>query len=134
MPTILSDHNCEKHAQYVFFSLIKLRFVELLDLRLLRFRDVNLPVEADDKTVWQYCQDNGYYLLTGNRSTKDDADSLHEILNRFAGPSALPVLTFGNLERVLNDEFYCEACAEALAEIILDDGLYIGTPRLYIPW
>ena len=106
----------------------------MLDIQVIHFRNINLPADAMDKEVWQCCQDNHYYLLTGNRSAKDKADSLHQILKRFGDATSIPVLTVGDLQRVLIDDAYCEACAEAIGEIMLDETLYIGTPRLYIPW
>jgi hypothetical protein len=133
MTTLLSDHNCEGQAERIRYSLQRLGYIEWLSIEITFFEAVDLPITSTDEEVWRFCQENGYYLLTGNRGTKTEMVSLHAVLNRLADEKSLPVITIGNLSRVIKDQIYCNACAEALAEIILNAELYIGTPRLYIP-
>jgi hypothetical protein len=45
----------------------------------------------------------------------------------------LPVLTVGRARQLLNDRAYRNACAERIAEIILDLESYRGVSRLFIP-
>ncbi len=72
-------------------------------------------------------------MLTGNRSTRDGAVSLEFTIRRLISKNSLPVLTIGNLQRVMDDEDdYCEQCAERLAEIVLDLENYRGVTRLYL--
>ena len=68
MQTILSDHNCEGYAQALFDVLqYDGDWLQLVPMKLEWFRDVGLSVRADDETVWHFCQENRYILLTGNR-------------------------------------------------------------------
>jgi hypothetical protein len=83
MQIILSDHNCEGHAQQVIFALNRIELAVIAPVRLLLFSD--------------------------------------------------PVLTIGDLNRVLHDRDYCERCAERLAEIVLDLVALRGVTRLYLP-
>jgi hypothetical protein len=133
MTIILSDHNCKKHSQQIFYTLKRRQYLDWLNIDLIFFEDIGLHKNASDEEVWRLCQKNGYYLLTGNRSRKDEAASLHDILDTLADEHSRPVITIGNLNRVIHDKEYCEACARAIAEIVFNEVLYIGVPRLYIP-
>jgi len=97
------------------------------------FRDVDLSIKADDETVWRFCQERGYLLLTGNRTTKDGVDSLEMTVRRLIEPTSLPVLTISNLKRIQSDPAYCRRCAEQLIEIVVDlEERYRGITRLYL--
>jgi hypothetical protein len=133
MTTLLSDHDCEGQVERIRYSLQKFGYIEWLGIEILSFETAGLLITSTDEEVWQFCQENGYYLLTGNRGTKAKDASLHVVLNRSANEKSLPVITIGNLNRVIKDKTYCNTCAEAIAEIILNVEQYIGTPRLYIP-
>jgi hypothetical protein len=115
------------------YCLRRLGYIKWLEIEVLFFRDVGLPDNSTDEDVWRFCQKNGYYLLTGNRSAKAKEASLHAVLNRLADEKSLPVMTIGNPNRVINDGAYCAACAEAIAKIVSSAELYVGVPRLYIP-
>lgn len=71
-------------------------------------------------------------MLTGNRTTKHGTDSLEHTVRQLATAVTLPVLTIGDLERVLRDRNYCERCAERLAEIVFELDSYLGVMRLYL--
>lgn len=129
---ILCDENCEGHGEAIFHVLERLGYRKLLALDLRKFQEVGLSYGADDETVWRFCQANGYLLLTGNRTTKDGHQSLELIVRRLVTPTTLPVLTIGNLQRVLSDGYYCERCAERLAEIVYDLVAHLGVMRLYL--
>ena len=133
MQRILSDHNCERHAQEIFYALQRLGYDDLIPMMLNVFPDVNLPYDAHDEVVWQLCQENGYLLLTGNRRTVDDEDSLELTIRRLYTSSILPVVTIGDMNRVLHDRDYCARCAIRLAEIVLDLEALRGVTRLYLP-
>ena len=125
--------NCEGQAERILSSLRKLGYVERLGIEILFFQNVGLAPASTDEQVWLFCQKNDYYLLTGNRSTKAGESSLHAVLGRLVDEKSLPVITIGDLDRVISDRTYCQACAEAIVEIILYTELYIGVPRLYVP-
>lgn len=134
MQIILSDHNCEGQAQAIFNVLIwDGTWLELVPMTLKWFRDVNLPHSTDDEIVWRFCQEQGYILLTGNRSGSDGDESLEQRIRDLNTDNCLPVLTIGNLKRVQADPVYPERCAERLAEIVGDLKAYRGTMRLFLP-
>jgi len=87
------------------------------------FDEVGLRRKADDETVWRFCQEHGYLLLTGNRSRKDGKISLELTIRRLVNSESLPVITIGNLGRVLARPEYCKQCAEQS-----------GCARLYLIW
>lgn len=134
MQIILSDHNCEGHAEAIFNVLrYDELWLELVPMELIWFQHVDLSDRANDETVWRLCQEKGYLLLTGNRTADDGNRSLEMSIRRLVTPDSLPVLTIGNLQRVLTDPTYCRACAEQLAEIVDELHKYRGVTRLYLP-
>jgi hypothetical protein len=48
-------------------------------------------------------------------------------------PTSLPVITIGNLKRVLPDLAYRKLCAARLAEIVYDLENFRETMRVYLP-
>ena len=133
MQVILSDHNCEGQAESIFASLRHNGFIPFIPMQLLIFEDIGLHHSTDDKTLWQLCQEQGYLLLTGNRTASDGNKSLEYIILKLVQPNSLPVITIGNLDRVNVDPAYCWQCAEDLVEIVLNLDAVRGAPRLYIP-
>ena len=129
---ILSDEKCVGHAVVIFRDLKRLGYQDLLEVELRTFESSGLAEGLADKAVWQFCQENGYLLLTGNRTTKDGHRSLEFVIRHLVKPTSLPVLTIGNLERTLTDPDYCERCAERLAVIVADLHDYLGITRLYL--
>jgi hypothetical protein len=51
MPIILSDHNCEGHAQEIIFALNRTGLDELATIQLMLFSDIGLPFNTDDEVV-----------------------------------------------------------------------------------
>lgn len=133
MQIVLSDYNCQGQARAIFRALDVGGYLKLIPLELRLFVDVGLPASAEDAAVWQYCQDNGFVLLTGNRKTSDGERSLESTIRRQSTSDSLPVVTISNLKRVLVDAAYCQDCALRLAEIVLDLETYRGVHRLYLP-
>ena len=134
MQVILSDHNCEGQAEAIFNVLrYDATWLELVPIRLYWFREIGLSTKVQDETVWRLCQERGYLLLTGNRTTKDGEKSFEFSVQRLLTPETLPVITIGNLKRVTSDFQYCQACAERLVEIVDELHKYRGVARLYLP-
>ncbi len=131
MQIILSDQNCEGHVRAI--SMMVERDFDWVPIKFMEFRHVGLNPKADDETVWRFCQENGYLLLTGNRTGDDGEISLELTIRRLLTSESLPVITIGNLGRVLARPEYCNQCAERLAEIVLDLEDLRGITRLYIP-
>jgi hypothetical protein len=134
MQVVLSDHNCEGQAK-VLFDLLQYHgtWLELSPMKLIWFHDIDLLVSAADEIVWKLCQEKRYLLLTGNRTNDDKEKSLEFAIRTLMTPDNLPVITIGNLKRVIPDPEYRRRCAERLAEIVYDLDNYRGTMRVYIP-
>ena len=133
MLILLSDHNCEGQAQAIFAVLERLGYAQMLGIVLRLFTDVGLPINADDEQVWRYCQVNSALLLTGNRKARGGENTLESVLRRLTTSETLPVLTIGNVQRILSDRVYCRQCADRLADYVLALENYRGTSRLYLP-
>ena len=134
MQAILSDHNCEGQAKAIVDVLrYDGSWLELAPIKLLWFRDIDLPINAKDETVWRLCQERGYLLLTGNRTNDDKEKSLEFAIRTLLTPTSLPVITIGNLKRVIPDPVYRKQCAERLAEIVYDLEEFRGVMRIFIP-
>ena len=107
-------------AEDIFRELERMGLAELLDLELKTLEEIGLRKRIKDEAIWRYCQENGYLLLTGNRTTKDGVRSLEYAIQHLMADTSLPVLTISNLKRVAPDPGYCERCAIRLAEIVMD--------------
>jgi hypothetical protein len=81
--------------------------------------------------VGQFVQAQDMLLSTGNRNMDGD-DSLEQTIRDENHPSAVPVVTIGNLDRII-EKRYRELCAIRLVEIALAVDQYRGAGRLYIP-
>ena len=99
MQYILSDHNCEGQAEAIFDALRHQGFFPLLPITLVQFLDVGLDFSANDREVWQFCQENGYLLLTGNRTASDGEKSLEYAIRHFLKEDSLPRLARSTLSR-----------------------------------
>jgi len=106
-------------------------WLKLLDIPMLTFDDVGLPINSNDRDVWRFAQTQQLILLTGNRN-KDGADSLEQTIQDENTPNSLPVVTIGIVDH-LEESAYREQCAERLVEIILNIENYLGIGRIYIP-
>lgn len=133
MQIVLSDYNCEGQARAIFRALDVGGYLKLVPLELRLFVDVGLPADIEDAVVWQFCQDHGFFLLTGNRKTSDGERSLERTIRRLSTSDSLPVLTISNLRRVLTDARYCQNCAERLVEVMLAMETFRGVHRVYLP-
>ena len=134
MQVILSDHNCEGQAEAIFHRLrLDETWLKLAPMELNWFRQVGLSDKAKDQEVWQLCQERNFLLLTGNRTNDDKEKSLEFAIRTLMTADSLPVITIGNLKRVIPDPEYRKRCAERLAEIVYDLDNYRGAMRVYIP-
>jgi hypothetical protein len=129
--TVLADHDIEGQAMMIWQALDAAGLLEMAPLRLATFARVELAIESSDCEVWQFAQQHGMVLLTGNRHM-DEADSLEQTIREQNTLDSLPVLTIGNTNRVVERE-YRERCAVRLLEVMLDLRNYLGAARIYIP-
>jgi len=70
-------------------------------------------------------------LLTDNRNRRGE-DSLEQTIREENSITSLPVLTLGNVARIV-EQAYREQYVVRLVEIVLDLANYLGTGRLFIP-
>lgn len=132
MTVLLADHNVEGHAQLLLGALKSLGWADALDIRLATFDKVALTSASTDREVWQRVQELGMLLITANRN-RSGTDSLEQVLRDEHSAESLPVLTVSQAKRLLQDRVYRNACAERIAEIIVELDIYRGVPRLFIP-
>ncbi len=130
--TVLIDHNIEWQATLLWNTLRSEGWLELYPLDMVMFEDVNLPVNSNDREVWQYSQTNRMILLTANRNM-EDMNSLEQTLRDANTPDSLPVVTIGRQESIIKEAEYRKRCAEKLLEIILYLNNYLGVGRVFIP-
>lgn len=131
MITVLSDHDIEGKVFLLWGSVTASGWLELMPMRFVRFRDVDLPPDSTDRVVWRFAQAQGMILLTNNRNM-EGVDSLEQTLREENTTSALPVLTIGNFDRI-TERAYREDCAARLLEIAVYLDEYLGVGRLFIP-
>ncbi len=128
----LIDHNLRGHAVLLSGSILSGGWLDWVPIRFITFDEMKLPINSDDRVVWQLAQSNQMILLTANRSMKGE-NSLEQVMHEEITPTSLPVITIGNADRLLNEPEYRERCATRLVEIVLDLDAYRGVSRLFIP-
>src|SRR5437867_2789202 len=95
---LLADANIQGHVkipQRILEGPVWGDFWQRLNLPIHAFKDLGLPTEASDATVWRFCQEHQLVLLTANRN-KTGPDSLEAVIEAENGPDKLPVLTLAN--------------------------------------
>jgi len=129
--TFLVDYNLDGYALLFIGILTKLGWLELVSIRFVTFREAGLSMDASDRLVWFYAQENQMMILTANRNMKGE-DSLEQVMREENTADSFPVLTIADIDRL--DEFdYRERGVERLVEIVLDVDNYMGSGRLFIP-
>ncbi len=86
MITILVDHNMEGQAALLAGTLVTNGWLEVIPIQFVRFTDVNLAIDSNDRVVWRFVQTHQLILLTDNRSMKGD-DSLEQTRARKTPPT-----------------------------------------------
>ena len=128
----LVDHNLRGHAVLLSGSILSGGWLDWVFIRFITFDEMGLPINSDDRVVWQLAQSNQMILLTANRSMKGE-NSLEQVMREEITSTSLPVITIGDADRLLNDSQYRQRCAIRLVEIVLDINTYMGVSRLFIP-
>jgi hypothetical protein len=131
MITVLVDHNIEGQAALLWRTVVAEGWLDLDVLQLVTFTDLDLPFDSTDRVIWHFAQEHTMILLTDNRNM-DGNDSLEQTIREDNRSDSLPVITIGDVSRII-EKSYREACVTRLAEIILYLDTYRGTGRLYIP-
>jgi len=128
----LVDHNLRGHAVLLSGSILSSGWLDWVFIRFITFDEMGLPINSDDRVVWQLAQSNQMILLTANRSMKGE-NSLEQVMREEITSTSLPVITIGDADRLLNDSEYRQRCAIRLVEIVLGLNIYMGVSRLFIP-
>ncbi|HEY2410783.1 MAG TPA: hypothetical protein VGI40_00990 [Pirellulaceae bacterium] len=135
MLTILADHNVEAHLDAlvnIWTSAEWLELWQMVDCKVCKFASVGLRSTTPDSELWSFCQTNQMLLLTGNRNA-DGPDSLEMTSLQRNTALSLPVLTFGDPDRVLRDRLYAEAAASRILDYVVSIKNFRGARRLYVP-
>jgi hypothetical protein len=96
---VLLDHHMKRQGILLWSSLENQGWLALLDLPMLAFADVGLPISSSDREVWRFVQKNRLILLTANRNDRDE-DSLQRTIWDENQPTSLPVVTISVLDRL----------------------------------
>lgn len=128
----LVDHNLGGHAEILLGNIASQGWLELLPIRFVTFKEMNLSIESNDRVVWRTAQANQMILLTANRSMKGE-DSLEQVLREENSVDSFPVITIGDADRFLADRAYRNRCVDRILEVVLDIQTWMGVGRLFIP-
>jgi hypothetical protein len=137
MQGLLADVNVQGYVLYLR------RLLEILDLwivlsdlklRIVTFRDLDLPRGLDDRSLWSRCQQDGWVLFTENRNN-DGPDSLQATLAGSWQNGHLPVLTLSNKLKFEHSREYAERVASDVAELLFGIAhlQYRDQPLIYVP-
>ena len=107
-------------------------WLNLLPIRFVTFKQMNLSIDSNDRVVWRLAQANQMILLTANRSMKGE-DSLEQVIREENTVDSLPVITIGDADRFLADRVYRNRCVDRILEILLDIETWMGVGRLFVP-
>ena len=139
MRGLLADVNVQGHLPYLrnLLQALGLRTVlDALDLRLATFPDLGLDHHLEDRPLWEFCQREGWVLLTDNRNYEHE-NSLQATRNDSWRVGHLPILTLSNKGRFEANRAYAEKVAEDVATIlfgIVSEVEYRDQPRIYVPF
>lgn len=128
----LIDHNLGGHAEILLGNIASQGWLELLPIRMVTFKEINLATHSNDRIVWRLAQANQMILLTANRSMKGK-NSLEQVIREENTADSFPVITIGDADRFLADRVYRNRCVDRILEILLDIETWMGVGRLFIP-
>lgn len=135
MKGLLADNNAAGHLQILLRTMLDHTWLDVwnyLDLAVVTFEDVGLARDANDRTLWRTCQNEGLVLITINRNARGP-DSLEVVIQGNNTDQSLPVVTLANPDRIRLDRDYAAKIAESLLELLFDMEQYVGTGRVYLP-
>ena len=128
---VLVDYNLTGYIVLFQGTLAAGGWLELLAMRFVTLKEVGLAADNNDRLIWQFVQSHHMLLLTANRNAKGQ-DSLEQTIRKEGISTSLPVLTVGNLHRLVERE-YREQCSARIADIMLYIENYLGVSRIFMP-
>lgn len=69
---VLVDYNLNQEAILLSGIIASEGWLELVEIRLVTFREMELAINSDDRVVWQFAQANQMLLLTANRNANGE--------------------------------------------------------------
>jgi len=132
---MVPDNDIEGHFEIVLGHLLSETWRELwssLDIKIHSFETLGLERNLSDRTIWQTCQERQIILVTGNRND-DGPDSLEATMRDANTATSLPVFTFANLDRVLDNPAYADQVAEQLIDRLMNLENIRGAGRIWLP-
>src|SRR4051794_30029857 len=137
MHGLLADVNVQGHLPYLKRLMEGQGLLEILTemgISLVIFPDLGLDRGTDDRTLWNFCQENGWVLFTDNRN-REDENSLTATIQDSWREGHLPVLTLANKAKFENSEPYATRVAQDVAELLVvafvDE--IRNQPRIFVP-
>ena len=127
----LIDRNLGGHAEILLGNIASQGWLNLLPIRFVTFKQMNLSIDSNDRVVWRLAQANQMILLTANRSMRGE-DSLEQVIREENTVDSLPVITIGDADRFLADRVYRNRCVDRILEILLDLKTWMGVGRLFV--
>ena len=128
---VLVDYNLTGYIVLFQGTLAAEGWLELLAIRFVTLQEAGLAIDSSDRLIWRFAQSNQMLLLTANRNAKGK-DSLEQTIREEGVITSLPVITVGNLDRLVERD-YREQCSARLADIMLYIENYLGVNRIFIP-
>jgi hypothetical protein len=128
---VLVDYNLTGYVVLFQGTLAAEGWLDLLSLRFMTLQEAGLATDTNDRIIWRFAQSNQMLLLTANRNAKGE-DSLEQTIREEGTAASLPVITIGNLDRLIERK-YRGQCSARLADIVLSIENYLGVSRLFIP-
>jgi predicted nuclease of predicted toxin-antitoxin system len=128
---VLVDYNLTGYVVLFQGTLAAEGWLALLLIRFVTLQEAGLAADTNDRIIWRFAQSNQMLLLTANRNAKGE-DSLEQTIREEGTSTSLPVITIGNLDRLVERE-YREQCSVRLADIVLSIENYLVVSRLFIP-
>jgi len=137
MRGLLADVNVQGHLPYLCRLMAQLDewpVVAALELEFATFANLSLDSRLNDRSLWSYCQHEGWVLFTENRRA-DEPDSLETTLADSWKPGCLPVLTLANKGKFEHSAAYAKRVATDIAELMFDItvGDRCDQARIYVP-
>ncbi len=128
----LVDHNLERHAEVLLGNIANKGWLDILPVRFISLKEVELSFDSSDRVVWRTAQTNQMILLTANRRM-NGKDALERVLREENTSNSLPVITISSANRFLDERDYRDRCVDRILEIMIDIENYMGVGRLFIP-
>ena len=138
MRGLLADINVQGHLRYLRLVIRECGlepFLAEAGVVLATFPDVGLGRTTGDRTIWDFCQRDGWVLFTEDRN-REGADSLQAVIEDSWAVGCLPVLRLSNKGRFERSPVYARRVAEDVAEILYGaarEGKYRDTPWIPVP-